>query len=74
MKIRGFLRLLFLLTLLAFGNRTIAADVVVMALGLSSQLEGEEMTVREPGFLGGDTRWETFRSNDRMRAESSQHH
>jgi len=29
-------------------------DVVVMALGLSSQLEGEEMTVREPGFLGGD--------------------
>jgi beta-glucosidase len=25
-----------------------------MALGLSSQLEGEEMTVREPGFLGGD--------------------
>jgi beta-glucosidase len=30
------------------------ADVVVMALGLSSQLEGEEMTLREPGFLGGD--------------------
>ncbi len=30
------------------------ADVVVMALGLSSQLEGEEMTVREPGFVGGD--------------------
>ncbi|HEX7295293.1 MAG TPA: glycoside hydrolase family 3 C-terminal domain-containing protein, partial [Pyrinomonadaceae bacterium] len=30
------------------------ADVVVMALGLSSQLEGEEMRVSEPGFLGGD--------------------
>jgi beta-glucosidase len=30
------------------------ADVVVLALGLSAQLEGEEMTVREPGFLGGD--------------------
>jgi beta-glucosidase len=30
------------------------ADVVVMALGLSSQLEGEEMNVREAGFLGGD--------------------
>jgi beta-glucosidase len=30
------------------------ADAVVMVLGLSSQLEGEEMTVREPGFLGGD--------------------
>jgi beta-glucosidase len=30
------------------------ADAVVMVLGLSSQLEGEEMRVREPGFLGGD--------------------
>jgi beta-glucosidase len=30
------------------------ADAVVLVLGLSSQLEGEEMTVHEPGFLGGD--------------------
>src|SRR6185436_15397556 len=30
------------------------ADAVVLVLGLSSKLEGEEMTVREPGFLGGD--------------------
>jgi beta-glucosidase len=30
------------------------ADAVVMILGLSSRLEGEEMNVREPGFLGGD--------------------
>jgi beta-glucosidase len=30
------------------------ADVVVMVLGLSSRLEGEEMNVPEPGFLGGD--------------------
>ena len=30
------------------------ADVVVLVLGLSSRLEGEEMNVREPGFLGGD--------------------
>ena len=30
------------------------ADVVVLVLGISSQLEGEEMTIREPGFLGGD--------------------
>jgi beta-glucosidase len=30
------------------------ADAVVMVLGLSSQLEGEEMSVREEGFLGGD--------------------
>jgi beta-glucosidase len=29
-------------------------DTVVLVLGLSSKLEGEEMTVREPGFLGGD--------------------
>ncbi|HJP90428.1 MAG TPA: glycoside hydrolase family 3 C-terminal domain-containing protein [Pyrinomonadaceae bacterium] len=30
------------------------ADAVILVLGLSTQLEGEEMTVREPGFLGGD--------------------
>lgn len=30
------------------------ADAVVLVLGLSPQLEGEEMNVREPGFLGGD--------------------
>ena len=30
------------------------SDTVVLVLGLSSQLEGEEMNVREPGFLGGD--------------------
>ena len=30
------------------------ADTVVLFLGLSSRLEGEEMNVREPGFLGGD--------------------
>ncbi len=30
------------------------ADAVVLVLGLSAQLEGEEMTVREPGFRGGD--------------------
>jgi beta-glucosidase len=30
------------------------ADAVVMVLGLSSRLEGEEMNVPEPGFLGGD--------------------
>jgi beta-glucosidase len=30
------------------------ADTVVLVLGLSSQLEGEEMKVHEPGFLGGD--------------------
>jgi beta-glucosidase len=30
------------------------ADAVVMVLGLSARLEGEEMSVREPGFLGGD--------------------
>jgi beta-glucosidase len=30
------------------------ADTVVLVLGLSSKLEGEEMTVHEPGFLGGD--------------------
>jgi beta-glucosidase len=30
------------------------ADTVVLVLGLASSLEGEEMNVREPGFLGGD--------------------
>jgi len=30
------------------------ADTVVLVLGLSSRLEGEEMNVREPGFSGGD--------------------
>jgi beta-glucosidase len=30
------------------------ADTVVMVMGLSARLEGEEMNVREPGFLGGD--------------------
>jgi beta-glucosidase len=30
------------------------AEAVVMVLGISSQLEGEESPVREPGFLGGD--------------------
>jgi beta-glucosidase len=30
------------------------ADAVVMVLGLSSQLEGEEMRIHETGFLGGD--------------------
>jgi beta-glucosidase len=30
------------------------ADVVVMMLGLSPRLEGEEMPVRVPGFAGGD--------------------
>jgi beta-glucosidase len=29
-------------------------DTVVLVLGLSSQLEGEEMNVNEPGFKGGD--------------------
>jgi beta-glucosidase len=31
-----------------------AADVVVLALGLSPRLEGEEMRVTVPGFAGGD--------------------
>jgi len=31
-----------------------AADAVVMVLGLSPRLEGEEMPVAVPGFLGGD--------------------
>ena len=30
------------------------ADVVIASVGLTSQLEGEEMAVHEPGFLGGD--------------------
>ncbi len=30
------------------------ADVVIAAIGLTSRLEGEEMPVQEPGFLGGD--------------------
>jgi beta-glucosidase len=30
------------------------ADAVVLVLGISSQLEGEEMNVTEPGFAGGD--------------------
>ncbi len=30
------------------------ADTVVLVLGISSRLEGEEMKVSEPGFLGGD--------------------
>jgi beta-glucosidase len=30
------------------------ADVVIMTLGLSPRLEGEEMKVRVPGFQGGD--------------------
>ena len=30
------------------------ADVIVAVVGITSQLEGEEMPVTEPGFLGGD--------------------
>ena len=30
------------------------ADVVIAVVGITSQLEGEEMLVTEPGFLGGD--------------------
>jgi beta-glucosidase len=30
------------------------ADAVVLVLGISAQLEGEEMNVHEPGFKGGD--------------------
>ena len=30
------------------------ADVVVAVVGITSQLEGEEMKVNQPGFLGGD--------------------
>jgi beta-glucosidase len=31
-----------------------AADVVIAVVGITSQLEGEEMPVNEPGFKGGD--------------------
>lgn len=31
-----------------------AADVVIAVVGITSELEGEEMPVSEPGFLGGD--------------------
>ena len=30
------------------------ADVIVAVMGITSRLEGEEMPVEEPGFLGGD--------------------
>jgi beta-glucosidase len=30
------------------------ADVVVTVVGITSELEGEEMPVNEPGFIGGD--------------------
>jgi len=30
------------------------ADVVIAVVGITSELEGEEMPVTEPGFLGGD--------------------
>ncbi len=30
------------------------ADVVLAVVGITSELEGEEMPVSEPGFLGGD--------------------
>jgi beta-glucosidase len=30
------------------------ADVVIAVVGITNQLEGEEMPVSEPGFLGGD--------------------
>jgi beta-glucosidase len=30
------------------------ADVVIAVVGITSELEGEEMPVNEPGFLGGD--------------------
>lgn len=29
-------------------------DAVIAVVGITSQLEGEEMPVSEPGFLGGD--------------------
>ena len=31
-----------------------SADVVVAVVGITSELEGEEMQVNEPGFKGGD--------------------
>jgi beta-glucosidase len=39
------------------------ADAVVLVLGLSPQLEGEEMNVSEPGFLGGDRTDIRFRAS-----------
>ncbi len=30
------------------------SDVIVAVVGITSELEGEEMTVTEPGFVGGD--------------------
>ncbi len=30
------------------------ADVVIAVVGITSRLEGEEMSIEEPGFLGGD--------------------
>ena len=30
------------------------ADVVIAVVGITSELEGEEMQVSEPGFMGGD--------------------
>ncbi|MGA7339588.1 MAG: glycoside hydrolase family 3 C-terminal domain-containing protein [Terracidiphilus sp.] len=33
---------------------TMNADVVIAVVGITSELEGEEMPVNEPGFLGGD--------------------
>src|SRR5205814_2020559 len=30
------------------------ADVVIAVVGITSRLEGEEMSVEQPGFLGGD--------------------
>jgi beta-glucosidase-like glycosyl hydrolase len=30
------------------------ADIVIAAVGITSRLEGEEMPVEQPGFLGGD--------------------
>ena len=30
------------------------ADVVLAVVGITSELEGEEMNVNEPGFKGGD--------------------
>ncbi|HWT03017.1 MAG TPA: glycoside hydrolase family 3 C-terminal domain-containing protein [Pyrinomonadaceae bacterium] len=43
------------------------ADVVVMALGLSPQLEGEEMDVKTEGFRGGDrTRLELPKAQEEL--------
>ena len=35
-------------------ERPESADVVVAVVGITSELEGEEMQVNEPGFKGGD--------------------